>query len=318
MNSIKKAVLTLIGSALIVALIAGVVALVATSKASAQSGVPDPDGESQTKPAPGFFDRGKFGDRGFSGDFDKRGGDDESYLADALGITVEELQEAMQAANEAAIEQLLDAGLITEEQAEMMQEHGSFFAKGRKGRHPGGFGDGMANVDYDALLADALGISIEELQIARQAASEAAIDAAVENGSLTEEQAELMKAMHALKPYLDRESMMADALDMSVEELQAAMEDGKRLPELLEEQGLSQADFETALQAAKETAIAQAVADGVITQEQADQIINAEPVFDGFPGKGGRGGHGRPGGFFDGDCTPGGIETTTPETGGDA
>lgn len=316
MTSIKRTVLTLIGSALIVAMIAGAVALVATSKASAQNDVPDPDGESQSESAPGFSGRGKFGDRGMPTNFDKRGGDDDSYLADALGITVEELREAMQTANDAAIEKMLDAGLITEEQAGAMKERGGFFAKGRKGGHPGGFGDSEAIVDYDSLLADALGINVEDLQAARQVASKAAIEAAVESGKLTQEQADLMAARQALKDYLDKDALMADALGMSVDELQSAMEDGKRMSELLEEQGLSQEDFQAAIRAATEAALVQAVDDGVITQEQASLLLDAEHDFGGFPGKGrhgGRGGHDRPDGFFDGDCTPGGTETTNPE-----
>jgi hypothetical protein len=60
------------------------------------------------------------------------------------------------------------------------------------GRH-GKFGF-RTSFDYDAFVADALGVSVAELQAARQAAEEAALEQAVAEGVITEEQAELMKA----------------------------------------------------------------------------------------------------------------------------
>jgi len=163
-----------------------------------------------------------------------------------------------------------------------------------------GFG---SDIDYEALLAEALGISVEELQAAQQQAYSAALDQAVENGDLTSEEADLMRAQQALKDYIDPEALQAEALGMTVEELQAAREEGKSMADLLEEQGLTAAEVRTALQAAYEDAIQQAVSDGVITQEQADLILSNGFGMRGLPGLepfgrgGGHGGHGGPGGF---------------------
>lgn len=75
---------------------------------------------------------------------------------------------------------------------------------------------------------------------------------------------------------LDRELIeqaIAEALGISVEELQAARDEGTRLPELADELGVEMADVVDAIAEAVEESIAQAVVDGVITQEQADRIL---------------------------------------------
>jgi hypothetical protein len=64
---------------------------------------------------------------------------------------------------------------------------------------------------------------------------------------------------------------IADALGMSVEELEQAMwEDGKTIWQLADEQGISEDELLAAVQEAHDSVLAQMVADGVITQEQAD------------------------------------------------
>lgn len=211
------------------------------------------------------------------------------YLAEALGITVDELTAAQEQAQQAALQQLVDAGLLTEAQAEWLQERG--------GRLPFGLGEpgGMENpVDREALLAEALGISVEELQAAQEQAFELGLEDAIANGNLTAEQADLMRAQRALKDYIDREALTAQALGISVEELQAARDEGTRIPDLLDELGLTAEEFRTTLQAAHEAALQQAVEDGVITAEQAEALQNAPGRMPGFGGRGGRGGH--PGG----------------------
>jgi hypothetical protein len=53
-----------------------------------------------------------------------------------------------------------------------------------------GFGDG--DIDMQALLAEELGISVEELESAQQAVFEAAVAIAVDEGKITQEQADQM------------------------------------------------------------------------------------------------------------------------------
>ena len=176
------------------------------------------------------------------------------------------------------------------------------------GHGRGGFDKG--GVDHEALLADELGISVEELQAAQEQARQAGLDQSVADGNLTAEEADLMMAGQALREYIDHEAILAQVLGMTADELEAAHEEGMNIRDLLEEQGLDREAIQEAMQAAHEDAhedaVAQAVADGVITQEQADALQNGEGFGGrgGFPGHGdrdGRGGHGgrgmNPGGF---------------------
>jgi mannitol/fructose-specific phosphotransferase system IIA component (Ntr-type) len=185
-------------------------------------------------------------------------------LAQALGITVDELNAAQQEAYQAAVQQGVDQGLITQAQADDMLSRttGSRFG----GRWMGWlFQNG---VDFESLLADALGISVEDLQAAQVEAVEIRLEQAVADGRITEEQAELMRGRHAL---------------------------------------FSNETFQSSMQTAFENAVQEAVSNGVITQSQADQILEQQEGFGlrggmlGFGGcRGGRGGFGK-GGFDPGN-----------------
>lgn len=135
-----------------------------------------------------------------------------------------------------------------------------------------GLGIGRGLVDWWALLAEELGISVEELEEAVQAANSAAIGILVEEGVLSDDEAELARAAGALRDYIDHTALVAEALGMSRAELEAAIEEGSTLADLIEQQGLDRATYIENLQAAREAALQQAVDDGVITGEQADQL----------------------------------------------
>jgi hypothetical protein len=165
---------------------------------------------------------------------------------------------------------------------------------------PGMFG---GRIDREALLAEALGITVEELRAAQEQANTAAIQQALDEGLITQEEADAMLSRIKLRSYLDREALMAEALGITVEELQAARAEGKPLGVLIYELQLDPATVRTAMRTAYEEAIAQAVTDGVITQEQADQMLQRPGFGPGGPGgRGGFGGHrggfGGPGGFW--------------------
>jgi hypothetical protein len=132
-----------------------------------------------------------------------------------------------------------------------------------------GFG---VSFDYDAFIAEELGVSVEKLQAARQAAHEAALEQAVSEGVITAEQAELIKAVHALRQYIDHQEILSQALGIDTAELEAAREEGKSLPYLLGELGIDPEDLRADLQAAYEAAIQQAVDDGIITSSQAEKL----------------------------------------------
>ena len=70
-----------------------------------------------------------------------------------------------------------------------------------------------------------------------------------------------------------RLDMKADILGVDIEEIQAMREAGKTFPEILDELGIDREEMKEKMQAARQAHIDQLVADGVITQEQADQRL---------------------------------------------
>ncbi|MBE2200280.1 MAG: hypothetical protein IAE79_16820 [Anaerolinea sp.] len=258
----KKLIYMLLGGFLALALTFGAFATFAQTD-------DDTDGAATT---PGF---GRSGGRGvMSGmaDVNKDG----ELLAEALGITVAELQAAQEAARAVAIAQAVTDGLLTQEQADEL-------LSGSMGRHrglPGGrFNNGHT------FLAEALGITTEELEAAQAEAFTARLALLVEAGDITQEQADQMQAYKNVQGYVDY-----DALNDSVRSY-------------------------------FEAAITQALADGVITRAQADEMLNNLTNMNmrgfGGPGFGGRGrghhgGHGA-GGFAPMPQTP--ADTTIESSG---
>jgi hypothetical protein len=272
--------LALLSGILVILLIATVFLFGLTNQASAQGS----SFQASLQPAALFHHGpGGFGAGGYMQGLD---GEGDSYLAEALGISVDELQAAREQAVEAAIQQAVESGALSEEQADRLRDNDRIgkFGMGFFGHRIPGMGAAGA-FDYQTLLAEALGISVSELESAQQAAHAAAIGDAVASGDLTQEQADLLLARHALRAIVDQQALAAEALGITVPQLQAYQEDGLRMAEILAELGLSADEFQAARQAAYEAALAQAVADGVITQEQAEALQSGT-----FPGQGGFGG----------------------------
>ncbi len=272
MTKRTKGSLILVSGILILALALGV------TVAFAQTDEPDTPDSEVAPPLPW----GRPGGHGFHGQLEGVTPLDE-LLAEELGVTVEALQDAHAEARAAAMEQ---------------------DGFGFRGHH--GFDD---DSEYAALLADALGVDVEELQAAQDAAHARWLDEMVEAGYMTEEQASLIEAQKALKPYLDREALMAGVLGIDVEELQAAREAGTPMSELLGD--MSFEEFAAAMQDAYQAAVQQAADDNVITDEQAEQILSGDlGGFHGFGGRGGSHGFGCPGGFKGFGPADGGIAPT--------
>ena len=296
----KWTLVSLVGVLVLALVISGVWLFAGTSVASAaERRADDLKTLTQSSTGPGLLGEGYLTHGGW-GRGGWRGIDYQQLLADALGITVEELQDAYEAARTAAIEQAVERGLITQEQADEMLVWGGLGQKGfgffglRRG--PKGVPGGA--IDEEALLAEALSITVDELRAARQEANLAAIEQAVEEGIITREQADEMLSHHKLQDYLDRDALLAEALGMTVAKLQAAYADGKTLSDLMSERGLDAATVREKLIEAFDKALAQAVEDGVITQEQADEMQNGRGFGFGWPvGPGGRGGFRGHGGF---------------------
>ena len=187
-------------------------------------------------------------------------------------------------------------------------------------------------------IAQALGISVEKYDAAVTEARAQVLESAVQDGKLTQEQADRMRERmeQAAGPGMmggfgrgmmggrggighgmmggSQTSLIAvaaDKLDMTVEELQAELEAGKTIADLAEEKDVDTQEIVDAFLAPKQEWLAQAVDDGRLTQEQADQMLDnmrtmVQGHIDGttpFQGNGpdgcpGMGGAGRRGGMM--------------------
>lgn len=186
--------------------------------------------------------------------------DQQALLAEALGISEDELQTAQQEAFDAALAQAVEQELITQEQADALKERADQRGVPGFGKM-GNFGGIGGEIDQAALLAEALDITVDELKAAQETAVANGLKQAVEDGNLTQEQADMMQARMALREYLDER--MQGAYEDAV---QAALADG---------------------------AITQAQADQLLSQEQMFGRGFGGPGFGGseFGGRG-HGGHG--------------------------
>lgn len=246
------------------------------------------------------------GGPGFMG-YGPAGQADETNLAQALGITVQQLQTAEQKAFEAAVQQALDKGLITQNQADMMILRGGGF--GRFGMEGNLFGQN-SGIDYQSLLATQLNITTTALQTAQKQAYTNQINQAVQNGTLTQQQADLILGRYALQSSIDPTALFAQALGITTDQLQTYQNQGMSLSQILTTVGKTAVEVRDAEQAAYQAAVQKAVTDGVITQAQADAVLNSGYGFgyfpggfglgehEGFGGRGGRFGGGRGGGMW--------------------
>lgn len=91
---------------------------------------------------------------------------------------------------------------------------------------------------------------------------------------------------------------IAEAFGLTTDELQAAHDQGKTLWVIAQEQGKTAEQFQTLMAEARTKALTQAVADGVISQEQADWMLEhmngaqGRGYGPGMMGAGGCGGYG--------------------------
>ncbi len=186
------------------------------------------------------------------------------------------------------------------------------------GRAFGFHGGSMA--ERESAMAEALGTTVDKLRAAQDKVFQDRLAKAVEAGQVTQEKADLMLAGRKLSRAIDPQSVMADALGMSAAEFQKAVEDGQSPMELAEAKDMDRDAMLAALQKAQEAALAKAVAGGVITQAQADQLKAAQEGSRGYGpmGKGLGGFMHRGKGFGWGGCPHGGQDKneTAPDAQG--
>jgi len=144
--------------------------------------------------------------------------------------------------------------------------------------------------------AEELGISVDRMKEAAESAWGKIIGKAVDDGDLTEEQAD--RILERKAPFTwdrmpfekgimaeiitpeERHAAMADLLGMTPEELQAELDDGAKLRDLIEDAGLDHEAVKGAMDELWTTEITKAVEEDLITQEQADKLLD-RPAFPG-------------------------------------
>jgi hypothetical protein len=176
-------------------------------------------------------------------------------------------------------------------------------------------------------LAQHLGISSEELEDAARAAGLDQVDAAVEEGRITEAEADRLRSRiesGELPPFFGRApfgghhgkvhalgdhfSAAADYLGLSVEQLRERLENGRSLADVAESEGKSVDGLKQAILDEARENLDEAVAEERLTREQADAALErlearvddlVEDAFEGRRGRhifGGRPWGGRPNG----------------------
>jgi len=152
---------------------------------------------------------------------------------------------------------------------------------------------------FKETVAGILGISVEEYDTALNQARDQVLDKAVEEGSLTQSQADRIRqrADEGFGPGMmgngigrgmmgggfgrgmmgdSQDSLIAVAagkLGMTVDELQTQLQDGKTVADLASEKGVDLKTIVDAFMATRQETLSQAVTDGKITQAQADQML---------------------------------------------
>lgn len=166
---------------------------------------------------------------------------------------------------------------------------------------PGGWiGRGDSRMEQGGLLAEELGVTVEELKAARLRALEKGLGSAVESGRLTPDQADLLLAGAKVRHSVNPDAMLAAALGISAEALQAARDAGKTPRDLGTELGLDPLTMAQNAEAAMNAAIDKAAAEGTITPAQAEALKAAKASM-------GRGLRHGPRGWGRGGSGPGGA-----------
>jgi polyhydroxyalkanoate synthesis regulator phasin len=147
-------------------------------------------------------------------------------------------------------------------------------------------GDGPVGT-FLSRVAEKLGISEDTLKGAMQETSVEMLDEAVAEGRLTQEQADQIKERAGEDgllfpfggprrgfgaPFVMPEAA-AQALGITQDQLMEQLKDGKTLAEVAEAQGMSVEDFQAALLTQVKAQLDALVADGKLTQEQADSVM---------------------------------------------
>lgn len=131
-----------------------------------------------------------------------------------------------------------------------------------------------------------LGVSQDKVTEALEATKKQMIDEAVQQGKLTQEQADKMKSDkglgffgfghgrgHGFVGPGGNPDDAAKVLGISADQLKTLLQSGKKIEDIVTEHGMTMDQFREKMQELKKEAISKAVSDGKLTQEQADKMI---------------------------------------------
>jgi hypothetical protein len=154
---------------------------------------------------------------------------------------------------------------------------GSALADGNKGER---------HAQYEQMLAQQLGISVDQLKAAQESARNAMIDQALANGNLTAEQAARMKAAapgeirrHVGKAVhnaaADVFAAAAKTIGISTDELKQQLSQGQSLSGVAANHNVSRDQLKAGIMTEVKAQLQAAVSNGNLTQQQADKLANA-------------------------------------------
>jgi ribosomal protein S20 len=147
-------------------------------------------------------------------------------------------------------------------------------------------GDGSVRQRHQELLAQKLGISVEQLQSAQKAVRDQLIDEARASGKITEDKAARLKSREpgafargrigGLKAIVNNVlEAAASATGVSREEIKSGLKGGQSLAEIAGAEGITREQLKSRMQADLQRRIQEAQANGTISQEQATRLIDA-------------------------------------------
>ncbi|MGG2921706.1 hypothetical protein [Brevibacillus parabrevis] len=246
-------------------------------------------------------------------------------VAEAQGVSVDDLVSLLVEQQEAKLKEAVTAGKLTQEQADKMNENAAERVKEmvqntHQDRGPGkGFGFGFGGFDKNeellsllkldadklgeelkagkslAAVAEAQGVSVDDLVSLLVEQQEAKLKEAVTAGKLTQEQADKMNenAAERIKEMVqnthqdrgpgkgfgfgfgggfDKNEELLSLLKLDADKLGEELKAGKSLAAVAEAQGVSVDDLVSLLVEQQEAKLKEAVTAGKLTQEQADKM----------------------------------------------
>jgi hypothetical protein len=229
---------------------------------------------------------------------------EQTTLAAKLNISLTQLQAAEKAARDQLIDDAVTAGKLTADQAAKLKSgQRPAITPGQVPSKPQGQGNGRKGLmdglrsfmqNYDTVLAQKLGISVQTLQAAQKATrDELKAQRPANQGKGPGQGGKGIGGQGMIfQGVRDAISAAASTLGMTPADLQAQIKAGKSLGEIAQSKGIDKAALRSGIMGAIQTDVNNALRDGKITSTQATSIIDRaskglDQLIDGKMGQGG-------------------------------